>query len=175
MQHTILLWPFHLLIVAVAIAQLPLRWAGALTIVLCFSNLAVTCRYYSDLVRNGPAIRWTDAIDPLKQYLSASKAQRILIADWGVIETLSLLSEGKLPVYSADVRDSETLNEMIANPDQIFVSHAAEFTFVPGIRSRLDEQARNNGFKEEPIAVISDSHARPTFEIFGFRSSGEGK
>ena len=174
-QHTILLWPFPLAIIAAAMASLPTGWAGALTALLCLSNLAVTSEYYAELINNGPAIRWTDAIEPLEKYLSDSKSDRIMVADWGIIETLSLLSEGRLPVYSAEATDSAVLDRMIANSGQLYVAHTPEFTFEPAIRARLEQKARNNGFEVERITTISDGHERPTFEVFRFRSSGERK
>ena len=183
-QHAILLWPFHLLVIAVALAQLPRATAGVVAVLLCLANLSVTYQYYLDLVHNGPAIRWSDAVNPLEKYLSISPPQsspprspalRIFIADWGFIETLCLLSEGRLPVYSADVRDVAMLDRIISDPGHIFVSHTTAFTYDPGIRARLDERARNNGFQEERITDIFDSHARPTFEVFKFRNNGEGR
>lgn len=169
-QHTILLWPFHLMVLGVALAQLPPRWAVAATAVLCAANLGVTNRYYADLVRNGPAIRWSDAVGPLEQYLANSGAERIFVADWGIIETLSLLSEGRLPVYSADVRDAPMLDRIVAAPGHTFVSHTAEFTFDPGIRSRLEERARAQGFEERHTTTIYDLNGRPTFEVFAFKA-----
>ena len=168
-QHTILLWPFHLLVIATVVAQLPLRWAAPIAAVLCLSNLAVTNQYYAGLIRNGPAIRWTDAIGPLQQYLVTSKADRIFIADWGFIETLCLLTEGEIPVYSADVPDPAMLRRIIAGPRQLFVSHAPEYTFLPRIRARVEEQARQDGYEEEHLATIFDRNGRPTFDVFRFR------
>ncbi|MBV8841913.1 MAG: glycosyltransferase family 39 protein [Bryobacterales bacterium] len=162
-QHTILLWPFHLMVIAIALAELPARWSAALTAVLCLLNLAVTRQYYADLRHNGPAIRWTDAIGPLEHYLEQSKSERILMADWGIIETLNLLSEGRLPVYYE--------KDPAPDVDTVFVSHTPEFTFLPEIRSRLEQRARADGFKEQRVAAIVDSKQRPTFEIFEFRKS----
>ena len=67
-HHIILLWPFQFLAIAAALAAIPWTWAAAAaTVVLCASNLAVTNEYYWELVRNGPDIRWTDAIYPLNR------------------------------------------------------------------------------------------------------------
>jgi hypothetical protein len=167
-QHTILLWPFHLMIIVIAIAQLPLRWAVAATIVLCASNLAVTGRYYTDLMENGPAIRWSDAMEPLERYLTTSRAERIFIADWGIVETLSLLSQGSLPVYSADVQDSAMLDRIILSSGDLVVAHTPGFTFDSRIREQLETRARKIGRVPQQVAVIADSNQRPTFEIFRF-------
>ena len=170
-QHTVLLWPFHLMIIAIAITQLPVRWAVTAAAVLCASNLAVTNRYYTDLITNGPAIRWSDAMETLHGYLNRSGAERIFVADWGIIETLSLLSEGGLPVYSADVQDPAMFDRIIVSPGQIFVSHTPGFTFDPGIRERLEDRARRIGRQPVQLALIPDSNGRSTFEVFRFEAA----
>lgn len=161
-QHTMLLWPFHFLAIAATLARAPARWAAATVAVLCLSDAAVTNQYYADLIRNGPAIRWTDAIDPLNRYLTDSKAPLVFAADWGFVETLNLISEGALPVSSVDL-------PMIANPSYVFVSHTPAFTYHPEIRASLEDAARQNGYAEERLATIADRNGRPTFEVFRFR------
>jgi hypothetical protein len=164
-QHTILLWPFHLMVIAVALAQLPARWSTGLAALLCLSNLAVTRQYYEDLRHDGPAIRWSDAMDPLEHYLEKSRPERIFIADWGIIETLSLLSEGRLPVYYADAARF-TWNG--ANSGEVFVAHTPEFTFTPSVRAELAARASAQGLKEQTLTTVVDSKQRPTFEVFKF-------
>ena len=168
-QHIILLWPFPAFVIGTALAQAPRLWAAGATTLLCLSNLAVTDQYYAELIRNGPAIRFTDAIEPLNQYLRDSHAERIFMADWGFIHTLSLLTEGSLPVYNVDARDSGVLSSIVAGSTHLFVSHTPEYAFVPETRKRLDDQAHKDGLEEEPVATISDHNGRPTFEVFRFR------
>jgi dolichyl-phosphate-mannose-protein mannosyltransferase len=168
-QHVILLWPFHFLAIAAALSQLSPRWAQAAAAVLCLSNLAVTNQYYADLVRNGPAIRWTDSIDPLNRWLADSKSPRVFTADWGFAETLNLISQGATPVFSADTSDRAAVLQTLASPRDVFVSHTPEFTFRPEIRAAIETIARENGFEEERLAVISDRNGRPTFDVFRFR------
>lgn len=168
-QHAFLLWPFHLLAIAVALAQIPSRAAAAVTALLCISNVAVTNHYYADLIRNGPAIRWTDAVDPLERYLAGSKPQKIFVMDWGFFETLNLLSEGELPVYNGDVSDTGMLDRIVSGPNHLFVAHTPQYAYQPEMRARLEERARADGFQEESIARISDRNGRRTFEVFRFR------
>jgi hypothetical protein len=171
-QHTILLWPWHLLAIAAALAQLPLRWAAAATALLGMANLAVANQYYAELVRNGPAIRFTDAINPLMEYLSASGAKQIFIADWGFFEPLNLLSEGKLPNYFAYVSDPGKLDHMVTEPRHLFVAHTPAFTFQPELRSQFDGRARAHRLHENPVKLIFDRNGRPTFEVFRFQGGG---
>ena len=163
-QHVILLWPFHLLVIAVAVARAPVRWAAAVCAVLCLSGLAVTNQYYADLIRNGPAIRWTDAIDPLNRYLLDSKAERIFISDWGIMETLNLINQGNAPLFFSDA-SAQTLE----SGNCVFVSHTPAYTFQPQLRAAVEDAARQNGYEEQHLATISDRNGRPTFDVFRFR------
>lgn len=168
-QHTVLLWPFHLMVIAVALAAAPWRAAAFGVALLCASNLALTNQYYADLIRNGPAVRWSDAMDELKQYLIDSRSPRIYIADWGIGETLNLLSEGEMPVYFADTRSQATMDGMIQWPRAVFVAHPATLEFTPQLRAQIEQRAEQDGYEEEPVATISDRNGRPTFEVFRFR------
>ncbi len=168
-QHTILLWPFPQMLVAVALSKAPVKWAAAGVAVLGLVNVAVTNQYYADLLRNGPAIRWTDAIDSLNRYLIDSKAGHIYAADWGFIETLNLISEGDDPVFEIDPGDAAGLRGMIAAPDGLFVAHTAGFAIRPEQRAAVEEEARRAGFEEQQLTTISDLNGRPTFDVFRFR------
>ena len=186
-QHAVLLWPFHLLVIAAALSRVPAPLAIVAAAVLCLSNLAVTNQYYAELIRNGPAIRWTDAMDSLNQYLIElhhpsktdpkprdperlpAKVDRIFIADWGLIETLNLLSEGDTPVVAADTSDPAVLDHMIASPTSLFVAHTPQFAYVPQFRAAIEERARLRGCEEQLLTTIADRNGRPTFEVFRFR------
>jgi hypothetical protein len=169
-QHVILLWPLHFLAISAALAQIPRRWAaGAATVVLCGSNLAVTNQYYADLVRNGPAIRWTDAMDQLNRTLADLRAPRIFVADWGIIETINLLSEGETPVYFADVSSPAAMHNMLESPGVVFAAHAPGAAILPEQRAALEQYAAREGYTRETIAEIHDRNGRPAFDVFRFR------
>jgi hypothetical protein len=168
-QHVILLWPLHLIPIAAVLAMLPWIPAAAATALLCGSNLAVTNQYYADLLVNGPAIRWTDAMDPLQRYLTDLHPQRIVAADWGFMETMNLLSEGELPMYYADTGSEPALAALLRDPSIVFVAHAAGFAFHPNERAALENAAKRERYQEEPLITIQDRNGRPTFDIFRFR------
>jgi hypothetical protein len=168
-QHAVLLWPFHLMVIAAALARIPWRAAVAVTGLLCASNAALTNQYYADLLRNGPAVRWTDAFDELKQYLADSRSPRICIADWGIGETLNLLSEGEMPIYFPDMRTPATEDATIQWPRSVFVAHPRAIAMHPETRAELDARAAHDGYEDVPVATISDRNGRPTFEVFRFR------
>jgi len=168
-QHVILLWPFHLIPVAAVLAEIPAARAAIVTALLCGSNLAVTNQYYADLIVNGPAIRWTDAMDPLNRYLTDLHARRIFAADWGFIETMNLLSEGELPIYYADTSSDPLIDTMLRDPSNVFVAHRPGFAFHPHERDALEDVARREHYQQEPLTTIKDRNGRPTFDVFRFR------
>jgi hypothetical protein len=172
MQHTILLWPFPVLAIAVALSRAPVRVAWAAAILICAANLAVTNQYYALFIRNGGAIRWTDAIFPLDQYLAHVRAENIFVIEWGITETINLLSEGETPVAATNLSDPEVVRRMLANPRYVFVAHTREHAIQPERRAALEDAARAAGYQEVPVQTIADRFGRPTFEIFRFRKAG---
>lgn len=169
-HHAVLMWPFHLMVIATALSCVPSRVAVAATIMLSLANLAVTNQYYADLIRNGPSVRWTDAMDELNRYLLDARSEHIFTADWNLNETLNLISEGRLPISPADAADPNMLDHGIASPTALFVSHVPTYTYQPWIRAAIDDRARLQGYQEEILATISDLNGRPTFQVFRFHS-----
>ena len=168
-QHVILLWPFHLIPIAAVLSQLSGLRAAIVTTLLCGSNLLVTNQYYADLVVNGPAIRWTDAMDPLQRYLADSHARRIMAADWGFMETMNLLSEGELQMYYADTTSDQGIEAMLRDPSNLFVTHAKGVAFHPQERALLEAVAQREQYQQELLTTILDRNGRPAFDVFRFR------
>ncbi|HEV8144798.1 MAG TPA: hypothetical protein VGP79_00380 [Bryobacteraceae bacterium] len=168
-QHTILLWPFPILTIAVALAYAPVRLAWAAVVLLCVSNLALTNQYYALFIHNGGAIRWTDAIFELDKYLATVKTDNIFVMDWGVIETINLLSEGETPVVAPKMSDPAWVRRSLTNPRYVFVAHTPGFAIQPENRAVLEAAARAGGYREVPLQTIGDRNGRPTFEVFSFR------
>lgn len=169
-HHVILLWPFHFLAIAAALAAIPWQWiAAVLTLMLCAANLAVTNEYYWQLVRNGPDIRWTDAVFPLERLLESLRSPDIYIADWGIFETINLLSDNTAPVRAVDWSNQETLRKIVADPRAAFVAHTATYAYFPQQRAALEDAAGNAGYEEVPIEIIYDRNGRATFDVFRFR------
>ena len=162
-QHVILLWPFPFLMIAVALSHLPRPAALVVTTVLCLSNLAVTNNYYAELIRNGPAIHWTDAIDPLNVYLQSLHADHVFIADWGFLETLNLLSEGSLPVVSADSTDEAAIQNMFGAGGSVFVFHSNAGVRVPAGIAESDRIHRANKWMG---TAASPNHLRSKWEAY---------
>jgi hypothetical protein len=169
-HHVILLFPFHFLAIAAALAAIPWRWiAVAATLLLCVANLAVTNEYYWELVQYGPDIRWTDAIYPLERLLETLRSPDIYIVDWGIFESINLLSDGTAPVRAVDWNNQERLREIVSDPRAAFVAHAAKFTYFPQQRATIEDAAQSGGYEEVPIEIIYDRNGRATFDVFRFR------
>jgi 4-amino-4-deoxy-L-arabinose transferase-like glycosyltransferase len=169
-HHVILLWPFQFLAIAATLAAIPWRAiAAAATLLLCASNLTLTNEYYWQLVRNGPDIRWTDADRPLEQCLETLRPPNIYIVDWGIYETIRLLSNKTAPLQVPDFSDAGSLRKIVSDPRAVFVAHAAKFAYFPQQRVLLDEAASAAGYEEVPVEIVYDYYGRATFEVFRFR------
>ncbi|MBM3775341.1 MAG: glycosyltransferase family 39 protein, partial [Acidobacteria bacterium] len=180
-HHIVLLWPFHLLLIAAALGEITgrlaqragLAVATGVTVALCGANLLVMNQYYADFVRNGSAIRWTDAINPLARDLAGRPFERIFVMDWGIVETVNLLSEGRIPVQfgmdAITAGDSGLVVQMVSGPDYGFVAHSPEYDILPNIRPELEAIARKSGYRRETLTTIRDRNGRATFEVFRYR------
>jgi 4-amino-4-deoxy-L-arabinose transferase-like glycosyltransferase len=169
-HHVILLWPFHFLAIAAGLAAIPWAWVSAAACaLLCASNLLVTNEYYWQLVRNGPDIRWTDALYPLESDLERLRAPAVYVVDWGILESLILLSDGAMPVRGVSFGNPEELRKMIADPRSVFVAHTPGFAYFPGDRSALEDFATSAGYEEVSAEIVYDRYGRATFDVFRFR------
>jgi len=169
-HHVILLWPFQFLTIAAALAVIPWKRISAVaTLFLCASNLAVTNEYYWEMVRNGPDIRWTDAVYPLERRLETLHSPNIYIVDWGIFETLNLLSDNTMPFNAPDWSNSQSLRKVVSDPRAAFVAHTAVYAYFPQQRAMLEDAAASEGYEEVPIEIIYDRNGRATFDVFRFR------
>jgi hypothetical protein len=183
-HHVILLWPLPQMVMGISFASASRRLGGAgipvlasLLVVVLGSGLAVMNEYYAQAVRNGGGMAWNDAIFPLSDYMKSTAWRTVFCLDWGFLDTLRMLSGGKLPVRvgtdqmskpEMSLQDHRQLNEMISEPDNVFVAHAKDFEFGRGLSGRLLQYAGNAGFHRETLAVISDSFGRHVFEVYRF-------
>ncbi|MGH9629001.1 MAG: glycosyltransferase family 39 protein, partial [Bryobacteraceae bacterium] len=102
-HHTVLLWPFPLMFIAITL-DAACRRAGArgkplfaiVLAALVVSNLLVTNHYYAQLIRYGGGAAWSEAIYPLSDSLHKLEADEVHVLDWGMLNSLRLLHEGEL-------------------------------------------------------------------------------
>jgi 4-amino-4-deoxy-L-arabinose transferase-like glycosyltransferase len=184
LHHTVLLWPLPQAIMAVSFASASRRLGHAgipavagITAVLMTSGLLLINSYFARIVRNGGGISWTDAIFPLSAYMTKVRANEVYCVDWGFLDSLRLMSDGKLPVRVGEdpiekteltSDDRERLLAMISGRDHVFITHQQPFEFYPGLAAKLAQFAEEMGYRKEEMAEFSDSDGRPTFEVFRF-------
>lgn len=186
-HHTILLWPLPQIIMGASFAEASRRLGRvglplvtAVVVVVVASSLAVINENYARVVRNGGAPAWSDAIFPLSTYLQHTGARYVFCVDWGFLDTLRLLSNGRLPARvgleqvikpQLSPEDRDQLRAMISEPANVFVTHTRGFEFFPGLSAKLIHFAEDAGYRREMLTVISDSHDRPTFEVYRFAAA----
>ena len=180
LHHTALLWPLPQLIVAVAFAGVAQRfrrmapWAVVPVVaVLCGSSLLLTNQYYSQLIRNGSALTWTDAIYPLSDYLKTVPARDVFVLDWGMFDNLRALNRGTLNLLVGDVFSRDAMSEedrktarSIAQPENLFLAHTAGNEFDPRVSKQLAQWTREEGYRKQVLRTIPDRNGRPIFEVF---------
>ena len=189
-HHTILLWPLPQAIAAISFAgasqrvgRAGLRVLAAALAVPLAAGVLVTNEYHAEMVRNGSTAGWTTALFPLSGYLKTHPAKSVFCMDWGMLNSLRLLSDGQLklyvgtdPVYnkkdlSAD--DLRAVQWMLTQPDAEFVAHTPDAEFFPGANERMIQVAAGLGYARELMAVIGDGYGRNVFEVYRFgRATG---
>jgi 4-amino-4-deoxy-L-arabinose transferase-like glycosyltransferase len=187
-HHTILLWPFPEMVIAVSFAAASRRLGragapsvAAVLMVLIISGALVTNEYYTLMLRNGGTINWTDAIFKLSDYMKGVPSSGIYCADWGILDSLRLLNRGKLPlnVGTDGIRkpelspeDRDYLQRMISESSHVFIAHTKEYEFFEGANARLQKYAAEAGYEREMMAVIPDGWGRPVYQVFHFVGPG---
>ncbi len=186
-HHTILLWPLPQFIVALSFAGVADRFGRAgiravalATAITAFSSALVMNEYFRDMVRNGGAKSWTDAIYPLSQFLRQQPPPPwVFTLDWGIGDQLRLLERGKLPIADGadpiakpqlSPQDVAYLRRIIGVPAHLFVGHTKDYEFFPSYSDKLTQFAASSGFARENVAVIPDSHGRNVYEVYRFTS-----
>jgi hypothetical protein len=172
-HHTILLWPLPQAIVAISFAGAAARLGRAaipaLAIVLgvvLASNLLVANEYFFMMSRDGGSESWSDAIVPLSARLESARPPAVFCADWGIQDSLRLLSRGRLPTW--DVTGGLANPAALADPAYLFTGRTADHEIFRGTAARLAAAAEAAGYRREVVDTIADSFGRPTFEVYRF-------
>ena len=174
-HHVVLLWPFPILFVSVALASLPRRSiAIAIGIAMVAMNLLVDNQYITQFARNGPTGPFTDAIFPLSSSLPNDP---IYVIDWGIYDSVNLLHRGRLNLQytgglllpdSADEAERHEIANMLAEPASVFVTHVPEQEVFAKVGAHLEQEAQALGYRKELLRTVADSNGRPVFEVFRF-------
>ena len=181
-HHTILLWPFPQMVVAVSLASASRRLGRAgipvvavAAAAMFLSGALVANEYYYVAYSFGGSPAWSDAIFPLADYLKNAGSARVYCVDWGMFDPLRYLDRGRLelrvgsdPISKKDLTpdDREAVLRILEDSGALYVAHTKEFENFQGIDERLTAFAAAAGYRREMLAVIADSFGRPAFEVY---------
>ncbi len=178
-HHTVLVWPFPQMFMAIALASVPWRaLLPAATTAMVAMNLLVVNQYFAQFARNGAAGNFDDALlalpaafpDPPKL-----DVEHIYVVDWGMLNTLALYHQGRLPLFAGDPPfDTDTPNAgdlkyidfMMKDRHGLFVGHLPDYEVNRGVGKRIMKYAVERGLEKEVLRTIYDSNGRAVFEIF---------
>jgi 4-amino-4-deoxy-L-arabinose transferase-like glycosyltransferase len=181
-HHTILLWPFPQLVVAVSFAAASRRLGRAgipaivmATAVMTVSAALVANEYFYVCYTFGGTPVWSDSMVPLADSLKGVRGT-VYCVDWGMLDPLRYLSHGKLAVATDDPigkpeltpGDREIVVRMLDDPGALFVTHTKDFENFPGRRDKLVKFADDAGYRRETVIAISDSFGHPAYEVYRF-------
>lgn len=179
LHHTILLWPFPLLLAAAVFARLPGKILLPVGGLLVLSNLLVLNQYFVQFERFGAARDFTDALFPLAR--AVPQQANVWVVDWGMYNSLlmshqkrELLHTGNEPFMDDSPMSPDQLKQahrMLDDHDAVFVGHAPGKEVFEGVQARLEKYAAKRDLRKQLIEAISDSNGRPLFEIFRFLPS----
>ena len=187
-HHTILLWPLPQVVIAVSFAAASRRLGraglpllAAVSAAAMLSGALVVNEYYSVMLRDGGAQSWTDGIFSLSDYMKTAHASRVICLDWGILDPLRLLNDGRLalemrpdslPRPEMTEADRAYLAARVADPGSVFIGHTKEYEFFPGSSTALMRFAGQAGYAAEPATVIKDRYSHAVYEVYRFVPAG---
>jgi hypothetical protein len=178
-HHTILLWPMPQLIIAATFAYASMRiprgaWIVAFAVVaVCLSNVVVLSTYYTNLIRNGAVVAWTDAIYPAVDALRRMNTERVCATDWGFYDNIRAMVENRMFMCVAEDPNTEEARKyalaQISDPKTVFIGHTPDAQIEQDRAARIEALAVARGYRKVSLGVFADGNGRPTIQIFTFR------
>ena len=163
-HHVVLLWPFPILFVAIALASLPWRplaWIAAAGMLV--TNLLVVNQYVAQFERNGAGDVFTDALYPLSSELESYSDRTLYLIDWGLYDNLNLLHQGRLDLRiatgplgtdSASPEQVGEIRQMLQDPRALILDHVREHEVFQDVGARLNRAARSLGYRKRVVQTI---------------------
>jgi hypothetical protein len=181
-HHAILIWPLPAMVVALSFAaasrRLPrysLQAAGAALALVMIAGFLQLNQYYRLAWRNGGAKNWTDGIYEVSDRIKTLNPGRVLVVDWGILDSLRILHHGRLPlgvffdaVPAGAPANMARVKQAAEDPTNIFVAHVRRYEFFEGSNARLIQAASEAGFERQMLAVEQDTFGRPVYEVYRF-------
>jgi Dolichyl-phosphate-mannose-protein mannosyltransferase len=178
-HHTVLVWPFPQMFMAVALASLPWpRFLAIAATAMVAMNLLVVNQYIAEFERNGAAGNFDDSLYALSAAIPDPPKldyEHVYVVDWGMFNTLALFHQGQLPLLVGDPPfatdhpseiDMRFIDYMMKDRHGLFVGHLPDYEVNSGVRDRLEKTAQERGLRKEVLNIVYDSNGRAVFEIF---------
>jgi 4-amino-4-deoxy-L-arabinose transferase-like glycosyltransferase len=138
-------------------------------------NLLVLNHHLVSFIRGGSGLIWTDAIQPLTDELLREPGREIYVLDWGMLDSLRLLGQGRLKLQVGSdhfsdgiVADDERpqVRAMFQNPRATFVTHVAGKTVFENVQPCFEAALALEGYRKDQERIVKDRMGRPIFSIF---------
>ncbi len=175
-HHTVLLWPFpHLFVVALlAEASKRIKFGLVLLSLLigsaCIANLLVTSTYYTNMLRHGSTVIWTDAIYSLSDALKSERPNWICLQDWGFYDNLRLLHRGALPLCVTGTPDTVEgkvfVRKQLEQAKTLYIGHTESTVVEAESYKHWTAFLQEAGYHKVNRRVFPDSNGRPIIEMY---------
>ena len=175
-HHTVLLWPVPQFVIGVVLGSVAQRLRGGIVIatlavvLTCISNLAVIGTHYTNLIRNGAVLAWTDALWPVVDAINKDRPAEIGVLDWGFFDNLKLLFRGQVRMSVISVAGSSNevayARSRLTEPGVWFLAHTPDNEVDAGSLKRFLDFLAAEGFRPADVRIFNDFNGRPTIQAF---------
>jgi hypothetical protein len=140
---------------------------------VCCSNLALTSTYYTNMLRNGGVVAWSDAIYPASEALPSLRPSYVCILDWGFFETIRILHRGRISmcVTGSPEREPAVVRRQLADSNMVYIAHTKDHEFNPGEAEQFLHFANSEGYSKSDPHLFYDYNGRPMIEVFKLAKS----
>ena len=148
---------------------------SALILLWGATDLANTLRYHRVLSVAGGYATHSDAIYRLAAFLQQREPSAPLALDWGVDAPVRYLTAGQVnpvEVFGYERLDGPDggfagrIGPFLDNPDNLYVTHAGEFTIFRGRAEALGQLAVARGLRLEEVARFGERSGRLLFLVY---------
>jgi hypothetical protein len=179
-HHTMLLWPWPLLIVLAVsydvtkLLRLPSPIIMSGIAVLLASQLLVLTEYHAQFIRGGPGTGWTDALARAASVLPRPGSRSVVLVDWNLYSYLVVQrgDPSELIIAYDVLRMAEPDPVQVAafctlaRSAPVYVGYTRDREMFPGVYDNLLRIARRCGYNKRMLQVVSSSRGDAVIEIF---------
>jgi hypothetical protein len=177
-HHTVLIWPFFYLALALSIATVAKagnRWttigAFAVTTILCIRGIQTVAQTNSNLASYSNLVQWTDADSPLCKQLEKDGIKKIIAVDWGIANVIATETAGRVSVVdetfelAAHRLDKDRFLNC-TEKDCLVIAHAPGREIFPAATAFLQKSMRSLNLEEAQESTVFDGHGTPSFFLY---------